>query len=110
MFRMNVSNHKTERDYHEGCEMQGGICLLLSENVNRSWNMESCGSFSDLFLAGQWRFDDDPAEEFQIGIVKCKVDLDLLLIIFELLLWLHEDLGDEDRFGSDCVAWILEIL
>ena len=47
--------------------------------------MENCGSFSDLFLAGQLD-DDDPAEEFQIGIVKCKVDLDLLLIIFELVL------------------------
>ena len=43
----------------------------------------------------------------QTDIVECKVDLDPLLIIFELVLELHEDLDDEDMFGSDYASWIL---
>ena len=67
----------------------------------------------DLFFAEQQRVDfennDDQDVEYQTDTVECRdiVDLDLLLIIFELVHKLHEDLDDEDRFGYDCVSWIL---
>ena len=74
------------------------ICLLVSTSM---WSQIKTNSTTKVLE------NEVVLEEEVSDTVEYKVDLDLLVIIFELVLWLHEDLGDEDMFGSDYVAWIL---